>query len=70
MSSWPSAKVRRVFAALKRIEWRHDRSVVSHKIMKKDGWADYPFSFYDSEEIGPDILAKISKKTGLRSQDL
>ena len=27
MSSWPSAKARRVFAALKRIGWRHDRTV-------------------------------------------
>jgi predicted RNA binding protein YcfA (HicA-like mRNA interferase family) len=63
MSSWPSAKARRVFAALKRIGWRHDRTVGSHKIMKKDGWADYPFSFHDSEELGSAILAKISKKT-------
>jgi predicted RNA binding protein YcfA (HicA-like mRNA interferase family) len=61
MSSWPSAKARRVFAALKRIGWRHDRAVGSHKIMKKDGWADYPFSCHDSEELGPAILAKISK---------
>ena len=29
--------------------------------MKKDGWRDYPFSFHDSEELGPAILAKISK---------
>jgi hypothetical protein len=39
--------------ALKRIGWRHDRTLGSHKIMKKDGWADYPFSFHDSEELGP-----------------
>jgi predicted RNA binding protein YcfA (HicA-like mRNA interferase family) len=31
MSSWPSAKARRVFAALKRIGWRHDRTVGSHQ---------------------------------------
>ena len=37
MSSWPSAKARRVFASLRRIGWRHDRTVGSHKIMKKDG---------------------------------
>ena len=37
------SEARRVFAALKRIGWRHDRTVGSHKIMKKDGWADYPF---------------------------
>jgi predicted RNA binding protein YcfA (HicA-like mRNA interferase family) len=61
MSSWPSAKARRVFAALKRIGWRHDRTVGFHKIMKKDGWADYPFSFHDSEELGPAILVKVSK---------
>jgi predicted RNA binding protein YcfA (HicA-like mRNA interferase family) len=42
MSSWPSSKARRVFAALRRIGWHHDRTVGSHKIMKKDGWADYP----------------------------
>src|SRR5712691_8418330 len=63
MSSWPSAKARRVFAARKRIGWGHDRTVGSHKIMKKEGWPDYPFSFHDSEELGPAVLAKISKKT-------
>jgi predicted RNA binding protein YcfA (HicA-like mRNA interferase family) len=70
MSSWPAAKARRVFAALQRIGWRHDRTVGSHKIMKKDGWRDYPFSFHDSEELGSAILAKISKRTGLQPEDL
>ena len=42
-----------MLAALKRIAWRHDRTVGSHKILKRDGWADYPFSFHDSEELGP-----------------
>lgn len=70
MSLWPSAKARRVLAGLKRIGWRHDRTVGSHKIMKKDGRADYPFSFHDSEELGPAILAKIAKRTGLRPGDL
>jgi len=31
---------------------------------------DYPFSFHDSEELGPAILTKISKKTGRQPQDL
>lgn len=70
MSAWPSAKARRVFAALKRIGWSHNRTVGSHKIMKREGWADYPFSFHDSDELGPAILAKISKKTGPRRHDL
>ena len=59
-----------MFAALKRIGRHHDRTVCSHKIMKKDGWADYPFSFHDSEELGPAILARISKMTGLQPRDL
>ncbi len=70
MSSWPSAKARRVFAALNRIGWHHDRTVGSHKILKKPGWADYPFSFHDSEELGSAILAKIEKRTGLKPEDL
>ncbi len=70
MSSWPATKARRAFAALKRIGWIHDRTVGSHKIMTKKGWPDYPFSFHDSEELGPAILAKIAKKTGLQPTDL
>jgi hypothetical protein len=38
--------------------------------MKEDGWAGYPFSFHDSEELGPAILVKMSKKTGLPPEDL
>jgi len=70
LSYWPAAKARRVLAALKRIGWRHDRTVGSHKIMKKEGWPDYPFSFHDSEEVGHAVLSKISKKTGLQPNDL
>ena len=40
MSAWPSAKSRRVFAALKRIGWRHERTVGSHKMVTA-GWSDY-----------------------------
>jgi hypothetical protein len=72
MSSWPSAKARRVFAALKRIGWRHDRTVglPQDDEKRREGWAGYPFSFQDSEEVGPAALAKIAKKTGLQPQDL
>jgi len=60
-------KARRVFAALKRIGWRDDRTVGSHRVMKKAGWADFPFSFHDSEEFGPAILAKMAKRSGLQA---
>ncbi|MBL8214735.1 MAG: type II toxin-antitoxin system HicA family toxin [Bryobacterales bacterium] len=70
MSSWPSTKARRVFAALLRIGWSHDRTVGAHKIWTKSGWADYRFSFHDSDEIGPAMLSRIAKKTGLKPEDL
>ena len=38
--------------------------------MKRSGWPDYPFSFHDSEELGPAALAKLSRKTGLQPGDL
>jgi len=60
MSSWPATKARRVFAALQRVGWCHDRTVGSHKIMRKDGWPDYPF--HDSEELGPPSLRKSQKR--------
>ena len=41
----------------------------SHRMFKKEGWDDYPFSFHDPEELGPVILAKIAKKTGLRPEE-
>lgn len=70
MSQWPSTKARRVLAALLRMGWRIDRTTGSHRILKHDGWSDYPFSFHDSDEIGPAMLVKIGKKTGLRPEDL
>ncbi len=70
MSVWPASKGRRVFAALLRIGWQHIRTVGSYRILHKQGWSDYPFSFRDSEEIGPAILARLAKKTGLKPQDL
>ncbi len=41
-----------------------------NKILKKVGWADYPFSFHNSEELGPVLLGKIAKTTGLQPTDL
>ena len=32
--------------------------------------ADYVFAFHDNEEIGPRMLARIAKQTGLKREDL
>jgi predicted RNA binding protein YcfA (HicA-like mRNA interferase family) len=71
MSQWPSAKARRVLAALLRIGWRIKRqSGTSHRILARDGWPDYVFAFHDRVEIGPHMLARIAKHTGLTPDDL
>jgi len=70
MSRWPSVKARRVLAALLRIGWSIKRESSSHKILSRPGWPDIVFAFHDKEEIGPKILARIAKNTGLKPEDL
>lgn len=70
MSQWPSSKARQVLAALLRIGWTVKRQVGSHQVLARDGWSDYFFAFHDSEEIGPRMLARIAKRTGLKTEDL
>ncbi|MGE0601618.1 MAG: type II toxin-antitoxin system HicA family toxin [Dehalococcoidia bacterium] len=70
MSEWPSAKARTVFRALIRIGWVVKRQSGSHRTLSRDGWADFTFAFHDSEEIGPVMLSRIAKSTGLRPEDL
>lgn len=71
MSQWGSAKARRVLAALLKIGWGIKReSGGSHRILSRTGWQDVVFAFHEGEEIGPRMLARIAKKTGLTPHDL
>lgn len=70
MSSWPSAKARRVLAALLRIGWQTKRQSGSHKTLAHPDWPDFVLAFHDDEEIGPKMLARIAKRTGLNPEDL
>jgi predicted RNA binding protein YcfA (HicA-like mRNA interferase family) len=70
MSQWPSTRARRVLAALLRIGWTVKRESGSHKTLARPGWPDVIFAFHDSEEIGPRMLARIARNTGLRPEDL
>jgi predicted RNA binding protein YcfA (HicA-like mRNA interferase family) len=71
MSHWPSTKARRVLAALLRIGWmiKSERGG-SHRVLGRSGWPDYVFAFHDGDEIGPKMLARIAKHTGLTREDL
>jgi predicted RNA binding protein YcfA (HicA-like mRNA interferase family) len=60
VSHWPAAKV----------GWNIKRESGSHRTLQRDGWSDYVFSFHDQEEIGPRMLARIARHTGLTPTDL
>ncbi len=70
MSQWPSTMARRVLAALQGIGWKLKRQSGSHRTLAREGWTDFVFAFHDSEEIGPRMLARIAKHTGLTPEDL
>lgn len=70
MSRWPAAKSGKVLAALLRIGWQVKRQSGSHRTLFRHGWADVSFAFHEGEEIGPRMLARIAKHTGLRPTDL
>ncbi len=59
-----------MLAALLRIGWRINRETGSHKTLARDGWPDYVFAFHDGDEIGPRMLSRIAKHTGLKPEDL
>ena len=68
--NWSAAKARRVLAALMRIGWRIKRQSGSHRTLERAGWDDVVFAFHDDEELGPRMLARVAKRTGLRPEDL
>lgn len=70
MSQWPSAKAKRVFAALVALGWTLKRQTGSHRTLSRVGWPDFVFAFHDGDEIGPRMLARLAKHTGLRPDDL
>ena len=70
MNRFPAAKARRVLAALQRLGWREKRRTGSHLTMEREDWPDFVFAFHDSDEIGPRMLERIAKQTGLKPGDL
>jgi len=71
VNPWPATKARRVLAALLRIGWSVKRQAGgSHRVLARKDWTDYVFAFHDGEELGPRMLARIAKRTGLTPEDL
>jgi predicted RNA binding protein YcfA (HicA-like mRNA interferase family) len=59
-----------VLKALLKKGWQLKRQTGSHRVLSKEGFPDYVFAFHEKEEIGPRMLARIAKHTGLTPEDL
>jgi predicted RNA binding protein YcfA (HicA-like mRNA interferase family) len=70
MGRWSAAKAARVLAALVRLGWHVKRRSGSHVTLGRTGWSDVTWSHHDGAEIGPAMLARIAKRTGLTPDDL
>lgn len=67
---WRTVKASHILKSLLKIGWSVKRQRGSHKILTKSGRSDFTFAFHDGEEIGPRMLSRISKHTGLSPEDL
>ena len=70
MTAWRATKARRVLAALLRIGWTIKRETGSHRTLAREAWPNYVFAFHDNDELGPKMLSRIAKLTGLTPEDL
>ena len=61
---------KKLLAALQSIMWRVKRQSGSHKTLEHADYPYYVFAFHDGEEIGPRMLSRIAKHTGLQQGDL
>jgi predicted RNA binding protein YcfA (HicA-like mRNA interferase family) len=59
-----------VLAALLKMGWAIKRQSGSHRTLSRGGWPNVTFAFHDSEELGPKMLARVAKNTGLKPEDL
>jgi predicted RNA binding protein YcfA (HicA-like mRNA interferase family) len=55
---------------LLRIGWREARRTGSHRTLVREGWPNFVFAFHDGDEIGPKMLSRIARHTGLKPEDL
>jgi predicted RNA binding protein YcfA (HicA-like mRNA interferase family) len=63
-------KSRQVLKALQRIGYSIKSQRGSHRQLIHPERGEYTFAFHDTDEIGPVMLSKIGKKTGLKPEDL
>jgi len=74
MSKFASTRAQKVYRALLRIGWREKPRISkggSHKQLENSSYPyEFTWAFHDSVEIGPKMLAKIARRTGLKPEDI
>jgi predicted RNA binding protein YcfA (HicA-like mRNA interferase family) len=74
MGNFPSSSAKKVLRALNRIGWREKPRISKSGSHKQLEHPDFPFeytwAFHDNDEIGPKMLSKIAKRTGLKPEDI
>jgi predicted RNA binding protein YcfA (HicA-like mRNA interferase family) len=71
VSYWPSKKARQVLRAIERVGWAvKEVKGSSHKQMVHPSYAEATWSFADSEEIGPKMMAPLGKSFHFDRGDL
>jgi predicted RNA binding protein YcfA (HicA-like mRNA interferase family) len=66
----PATRASLVLRALLRRGWSVKRQSGSHRVLEREGWPDYVFAFHDRVEIGPAVLRRIARDTGIEPGDL
>ena len=67
---WRSVKAPYLLKSLLKSGWSIKRQRGSHRILSKASFPDFTFAFHDREEIGPKMLVRISKHTGITPNDM
>jgi predicted RNA binding protein YcfA (HicA-like mRNA interferase family) len=74
MSEFSASSAKKVLRALQRIGWREKPRISksgSHKQLEHPNYPyEFTWAFHDKEEIGPRMLARIAKQTGLKPEDI
>jgi predicted RNA binding protein YcfA (HicA-like mRNA interferase family) len=74
MRKFSASRAQKVYRALLRIGRREKLRISksgSHKQLENPNFPyEHTWAFHDSEEIGPKMLAKIAKRTGLKPEDI
>jgi predicted RNA binding protein YcfA (HicA-like mRNA interferase family) len=69
MSQFPSIQAGRLLRALQRAGWVEVRCVGSHRTLQRSD-AVMTFAFHLSDEVGPRMVARVCRASGLNPEDL